>query len=446
MKHDLRSAGRDSVRQIYEALTADAAWLGRVLGWRVHREKLSGQFERKREVRRGALAAILDVPEGEVDLARYLYAVELCVLFLARHRLQNCIDALRQRGLGASWPEDLSVPALGASSKALDQLAAQLHFDECLLIPSENPAEDFGRLIEHLVPKQIRHTTGAYFTPAWLADELVDLTLEATGGRLDRNLRLLEPSCGPGVFLCSLVNRLVALDQIDAELDLAGHGVLVGYEFNELWAFVARVSLLELQSSITNPKQSDFAVLSWHRCVRHSDFLEEAMGRERRSPVETRQLNLLTSAPGGSDGAVDERFDVIVGNPPWVNWEYLPVDYRAEISGLWPRLGIFELKALEKANSKEDVASLFMIAALRLFGTETATIAFLLPQSLLQSSLLGRGLRTVIGRQDSGVNVLRIDEWTALRPFGDAANKTDQRDCDESGCDTVPGPMDASQA
>jgi len=424
MKHDLRSVGRDPVREIYEVLMVDPAWSERAVDWRVHREDLLGPFERKRKVGRRALAAVLDVPEGEVDLARYLYAVELCVLFLARQRLQNCIEALRQHGLMVSWPEDLSVPALGANSQALDQLATRLHFDENLLVASENPAADFGRLIEQLVPKQIRHTTGAYFTPAWLADELVELTLEANGGQFDRNVRLLEPSCGPGVFLCSLVNRLVAMDQIDAELDLAGHGVLVGYEFNELWAFVARVSLLELQSSITNPKLCDVAVLSWHRCVRHSDFLAEAVGRERRSPTETRQLDLLTSARSTADGAVDKRFDLIVGNPPWVNWEYLPVGYRAEILELWPRLGIFDLKALEKANSKEDVASLFTIAALRLFGTETATIGFLLPQSLLQSSLLGRGLRTVIGRQDSGINTIRVDEWTALRPFGDAANNT----------------------
>ena len=424
MKHDLKSAGRDPARRIYEALTADSAWSECVLDWQVRREELSGPFERKRKVGRGTLAAILGVPEGEVDLARYLYSVELCVLILARRRLQNCIEALRHRGLDASWPEDLSVPALGANSQALDQIAAQLHFDENLLVPSENPAEDFGLLIEQLIPKQIRHTTGAYFTPAWLADELVERTLEANGGHLDQNLRILEPSCGPGVFLCSLANRLVALDQVVAELDLASHGILVGYEFNELWAFVARVSLLELQSSIANPHQSDVAVLSWHRCVRHSDFLAEAMGRERCRPTETRQLDLLTSVPTTTDGEENERFDLIVGNPPWVNWEYLPIDYRDEILGLWPRLGIFDLKALEKANCKEDVASLFTIAALRLFGTETATIGFLLPQSLFQSSLLGRGLRTVIGRQDNGVKVLRVDEWSALRPFGDAANNT----------------------
>ena len=35
------------------------------------------------------------------------------------------------------------------------------------------------------------------------------------------------------------------------------------------------------------------------------------------------------------------RFDVIAGNPPWINWESLPDDYRQQTGPLWQHYGLF---------------------------------------------------------------------------------------------------------
>jgi len=35
------------------------------------------------------------------------------------------------------------------------------------------------------------------------------------------------------------------------------------------------------------------------------------------------------------------RFDYVAGNPPWVNWESLPDDYRQETKDLWVYHGLF---------------------------------------------------------------------------------------------------------
>ena len=36
-----------------------------------------------------------------------------------------------------------------------------------------------------------------------------------------------------------------------------------------------------------------------------------------------------------------KRFDFVVGNPPWVNWESLADEYRAETKRLWRDYGFF---------------------------------------------------------------------------------------------------------
>src|SRR5256885_13303657 len=37
------------------------------------------------------------------------------------------------------------------------------------------------------------------------------------------------------------------------------------------------------------------------------------------------------------------KVDYVAGNPPWVNWESLPKDYRDRMKSVWQRYGLFSL-------------------------------------------------------------------------------------------------------
>jgi hypothetical protein len=392
--------------------------------WVRRREAMTGPFERKRRVPRAPLARAVGVSESDFDLYLYLFSVEVWVLLVARERLLRCVEPNQGSAADTPWPIDLDVPDLGLAPSLFDLLARRVREDDTVKrTTSNNPAYLYSEAIERLVPKQIRHTTGAYFTPPWLADRLVRQVLDTVclPARVVRGY--LEPSCGTGIVLCSLLKELDERRLIDPSAPLTTSQRVVAYELNELWAFVAKVALLELQLSIALERGASTPSLSWHRCVRGEDFLFDANRFAHGSRRSDGQLDLPYEDSYASIQAT-KRFDVIVGNPPWVNWEYIPEMYRSKIADLWPKLGIFQLRSLDKANSKEDIASLFTIAAMSLYGAQEAVLGFVLPQSLFQSSLLGRGLREATVRKASSLQVLQIDDWSDCNPFGGASNHT----------------------
>ena len=54
-------------------------------------------------------------------------------------------------------------------------------------------------LYHGLMPREIRHNLGEYYTPDWLAEHVLNELGYA--GQIDK--RLLDPACGSGTFLVS---------------------------------------------------------------------------------------------------------------------------------------------------------------------------------------------------------------------------------------------------
>ncbi|MEM4647954.1 MAG: N-6 DNA methylase [Candidatus Pacearchaeota archaeon] len=62
----------------------------------------------------------------------------------------------------------------------------------------------FKRLYQNLVPRDIRHRLGEYFTPDWLAE----LVLNEAGYDGNPDKRVLDPACGSGTFLVLVIKRI----------------------------------------------------------------------------------------------------------------------------------------------------------------------------------------------------------------------------------------------
>jgi hypothetical protein len=58
--------------------------------------------------------------------------------------------------------------------------------------------------------------------------------------------------------------------------------------------------------------------------------------------------------------------DFVAGNPPWVNWESLPEDYRDATKSIWEKYGLFTLKghAARLGGGKKDLSMLFVYVCL----------------------------------------------------------------------------------
>ena len=61
-------------------------------------------------------------------------------------------------------------------------------------------------LYQYLVPKELRHDLGEYYTPDWLADFL----LGEAGYAGDPAVRVLDPGCGSGTFLALAMARVIS--------------------------------------------------------------------------------------------------------------------------------------------------------------------------------------------------------------------------------------------
>lgn len=123
------------------------------------------------------------------------------------------------------------------------------------------------------------------------------------------------------------------------------------------------------------------------------------------------------------------KVDFVVGNPPWVNWESLPGDYREWTKPLWTRYGLFTLKghAARLGGGKKDLSMLFVYVAADAYLRIGGTIAFVITQTLFKSREAGEGFRRFrFPRDNVSVHIVPqlVIDMTELHPFAGATNRT----------------------
>lgn len=126
---------------------------------------------------------------------------------------------------------------------------------------------------------------GGYYTPADLATFLARWVSKISPNRT------LEPSCGDGIFFEAINNSKLS-------------GEIVGFELDEAEAHKSQERAQTLGLSRINIRASDF--LGWAL---------EAMDNKT------------------------ERFDAVIGNPPFIRYQYLPALFQDRAQAIFDRLG-----------------------------------------------------------------------------------------------------------
>lgn len=141
-----------------------------------------------------------------------------------------------------------------------------------------------------MVNESAQKLRGGYYTPPDLADYIARWVM-ANGAQ-----SVLEPSCGDGVFL----DALSALDDVD---------------LRELTAF-------ELEEKEAEKCREKTAAMKGVRSsIQAKDFLQWAITH----------LSSPKSAP---------HFDAVVGNPPFIRYQYLPADFQQRAEQMFRLLGL----------------------------------------------------------------------------------------------------------
>jgi len=115
------------------------------------------------------------------------------------------------------------------------------------------------------------------------------------------------------------------------------------------------------------------------------------------------------------------KFDFVVGNPPWVNWENLPEQYREISKGLWEKYGLAKIKGKTGLGKvKKDLAMLFLVISFDRYLKEDGKLGFLITFMVFKSQA-GTGFRNFLAR-NTKIHV--IHDLVTLMPFEGATNRT----------------------
>lgn len=188
---------------------------------------------------------------------------------------------------------------------------------------------------------------GGYYTPIDLASFAAQWVGEISPSSI------LEPSCGDGAFLQALANASLGKSEITA------------------------IELNEIEASKASQRARS---LSINANVIPTDFLAWALRQMR---------------PGGA------RYDAVVGNPPFIRYQYLPATFQAEAEKIFSELGC---KFTKHTNAWVPFI-LASIALLRMGGR----LAMVVPSEIIHV-LHAQSLRTFLASECSKVVLIDPEE------------------------------------
>jgi len=182
----------------------------------------------------------------------------------------------------------------------VDKITLEINFKDLKI----NSLKDLENYLELLIPKSDRKLNGAFFTPNFVVDFIIN---EIKPKEKDK---CLDPSCGTGVFLIGL-----------AEYYLKRYGKPIKKTVQE------------------NIFGSD--ILGYN--IKRAKILLSILALENGEFLDENDFNLINqdSLKGDWNG----KFDVIVGNPPYVKYQDLSEENRAYLLKEWTTIqsGTFNL-------------------------------------------------------------------------------------------------------
>lgn len=340
-----------------------------------------------------------------VDLERYLFAVDQFLLLNAIHSIRIALPHVDLRNVQRAEVQ------LGLRAERLVQsvgpaaVTGVQHLTERIIAPyltsdKEGFRDIFQALRMSLVPREIRHALGAFYTPQWMAGHV----LRSSGFGGLKNLsaqKVLDPSAGSGVFLVAAAEEI---RKAVIERSLTAEEAKKALTSNLMAIEIEAVPCLQTTANLT-------------LCLR----------KLSQQDLETKSFPNFPVICGDSlepQPSIPPA-DFVVGNPPWVNWEYMPPSFKVKHAHLWPELNLYSRKETTMSFSKEDISALFVANSVANHLTSSGRFAFILPESLIKSTKNHTGFRKFeVGIFAEPYSITRAEDFVKVRPFERVNNRT----------------------
>ena len=116
------------------------------------------------------------------------------------------------------------------------------------------------------------------------------------------------------------------------------------------------------------------------------------------------------------------KFDLILGNPPWVRWSSLPEGYREKIKPTCEQYEIFSDTPFHGGNEL-DISGMITYTVADKWLRESGKLVFVITQTHFQSPS-SQGFRSFKINESYSLKPIAVDDLKLLKPFPDVANKT----------------------
>lgn len=366
----------------------------------------------------------------------------------------------------AHFMEWFTYTCSGFEEKIVNQTLKEISiFDLSTFVLKPEEVQDIlQEVYMELIPSEMRHLMGEYFSPDWIVEHSLDMI--GYDGDIEKSL--IDPCAGSGPFLTQAIKRII--DKHNGNLNKDDIKKItqniVGFDINPISVVAAKANYilimfsaffdncdenfgepvnipvfiadsilapvvyseengetLKLKTSVGTlelPKFSSFeqgneflTQLSYfiHEKPNYSLFLNYIKGKnlikDSDEPIVKKLFDdLYILHRSGKDSfwpiilknsfapiMIGNKFDFVVGNPPWIAWKSMSKSYREGTLAIWQSYGIFEKNAYDKKTTHDDFGMAVTYVSIDQYLKENGTMVFLLPASFLKATKGGEGFR-----------------------------------------------------
>ncbi|MFX1536961.1 MAG: Eco57I restriction-modification methylase domain-containing protein, partial [Promethearchaeota archaeon] len=125
-----------------------------------------------------------------------------------------------------------------------------------------------------------------------------------------------------------------------------------------------------------------------------------------------------------------QAFDFVIGNPPWIQFEFLSDKYRRMTKKLWDHYLLLEASKNNSAvgrvaRGNTDLSLLFTYVSVDHYLKMKGILAFVITQKIFQIDTSGeRFRRFFINASHTFLNIKQVQDLTIFQPFPKTSNKT----------------------
>lgn len=359
------------------------------------------------------------------------------------------------------------------------------------VLKPENVQDILQEVYMELIPSEMRHLMGEYFSPDWIVEHVLDMA--GYNGDIDKTL--IDPCAGSGPFLTQSIKRIILKKKgvLTKEDIIKITNNIVGFDINPISVVSAKANYilimfsaffdncdeefgnpvripvfiadsilspvvyteengdtLKLTTSVGElelPKFESFKKgneflkqLSYfiHEKPKYEVFKNLMLGKnlikEEDLPIVKNLFDrLYVLHRSGKDSfwpiilknsfaptMIGNKFDYVVGNPPWIAWKSMSKSYREGTLAIWQSYGIFEKNAYDKKTTHDDFGMAVTYVSLDQYLKNNGIMVFLLPASFLKSTKGGEGFRKfeiIRNGQNIPFSVLSVHDFSNVSLF-----------------------------